>query len=136
MHRGKLYLVDAVGGALSCMAAAIARAIGKADAIAATSVAVADVPPEVRTALQEIGLTPEPVVKLEGDRVADSPEGGSAALGGPGERVPEAESVIFIDASWGARLYVGEGELERLAAARIARDRIERRLQAILPASS
>ena len=36
VYRGKLVLVDAAGGALSSMAAALAQSMGRADAVAAT----------------------------------------------------------------------------------------------------
>jgi hypothetical protein len=115
VYRGKLVLVDAAGGALSSMAAALAASMGRSDVVAATSTAFASIPAEVGTALEEIGLVPAPVVLLDSkDR--------------------EGESILVVDESWGAKLWTGEGDLERLAAARIARDRIERRLETMLKA--
>ena len=101
MAETKLILVDAAGGGLASMAAAIAKSLGRADATAAARGPIA-VPAEVRVALQEIGLSPAPVAKLdEADR--------------------EGESILVIDETWGAALWNGEGDLERLASARIAR---------------
>ena len=108
-----LILVDAVGGGLAAMAAAIAKSMGRANVSAATSHSTVSVPDEVRTALAEIGLEPSPVVHLDAkDR--------------------EGESILVVDASWGASLYGGRGQLERLSNARIARDRIEHRLEQML----
>ena len=100
--------VDARGGAFAAMAAAIARAQGKAHAIAATTSASIDVPAEIATVLGEIGDR-APEVLLAGKVAKDA------------ERIDLA--------SWGLVLHEGEGSLERLALARIARDRIERRLE-------
>jgi len=102
-----LCFIDAHGGAFSSLAAAVARAHGRADARAATTSAIVRVPGEVATVLAEIGLAP-PEVLL------------AAAI------PPTAERVEL--ASWNLGLHEGEGDLERLAVARIARDRIERRL--------
>jgi len=113
VYRGKLVLVDAAGGALSSMAAALAQSMGRADAVAATSVAIAVIPGEVKMAMEEIGLAPAPVISLDA-------------------RDREGESILVVDETWGAKLWQGEGELERLANARIARDRIERRLETML----
>jgi hypothetical protein len=110
VYRGKLVLVDAVGGALSSIAAAVAHSMGRADVVAATSSARAAIPPEVVAALKEIGLEPAPVIHLD-------------------EKDREGETILVIDETWGVKLWQGEGELERLANARISRDRIERRLQ-------
>ena len=95
------------------MAAALAHSMGRSDVVAATSTERAEIPAEVRTALQEIGLEPAPVVSLD-------------------EKDREGESILVIDENWGAKLWRGDGDLERLANARIARDRIERRLRTML----
>jgi hypothetical protein len=103
-----LCFVDARGGAFAIMAAAIARARGQGNTVAATTSAAADVPSEIALVLGEIGLAPEGEVVLAG------------ALPRDAERVDLS--------SWGLTLHEGEGELERKALARIARDRIEKRL--------
>ncbi len=104
-----LCFVDSSGGAFAAMAAAFARAAGHPDVVATTQGPPVAIPPEVTAALDEVGLvTPE--VKVLDDATAK----GAAEL---------------VDvALWGLSLHEGEGELERLAAARIARDRIERRV--------
>jgi|SRR5580698_3358093 hypothetical protein len=105
-----LSFVDAHGGAFSSLAAAIARASGRGDAIAATSSKAIAVPAEIAVVLDEIGMkTPEVV---------------------PAARLPRDARRVDVGA-WGTELYAGEGELERLAVARIARDRIERRVEAM-----
>jgi hypothetical protein len=109
----KLVVVDSVGGSLASMGAAIARHLGRADADARSSTAVGAAPVEVEQALAEIGLAPVPASPL-----ADADASGA--------------QVVAIDETWGARLYAGEGELQRIANARIARDRIERKLHDIL----
>ena len=107
--KGKtLQFSDGTGGGLSTMAAAIARAHGHDGALAATSQKKANVPAEVTTVLDEIGLQPIDV------------KAGTT----------EAAQAIDLGA-WGVWLFEGEGDLERLAAARIARDKIERRIEAL-----
>jgi hypothetical protein len=105
--------VDDVGGALASLGAGVAHALGHADAIATTTTAPAPLPAEVRVVLEEIGGEPAKIealgsVPLEG--VEHVRLGGDAA---------EAWPVWLSDST---------GELERLSTARIARDRIERRL--------
>jgi hypothetical protein len=107
--RAPLCFVDAHGGAFAALAAALAKSQGR-DAVAATSAAVR-VPAEVGTVLQEVALTTPDVLP-----VAKIPAG--------------AERVDVGD--WGIALFEGEGELEHLALGRIARDRIERRVEALL----
>jgi hypothetical protein len=100
--------VDAAGGAVAALAAGVARALGHPEARAATVSAAVAVPAEVAVVLGEIGATaPEVNLVSNGEDAAD--------------RVDVA--------SWGLVLHGGEGELERLALARIARDRIARRLE-------
>ena len=112
---GPLCFVDAHGGAFAALAAALARSQGRADALAATS-GNAGIPAEIGTVLDEVGLrAPEvlPVAKLPRD----------------------AQRIEL--ASWELSLYqgeAGEGSLERLSSARIARDRVERRVEALLAA--
>ena len=105
--------VDAHGGALAALAAGVARATGAplpmGEALAATTSKSVAVPPEIGAVLAEIGASAPPVVLA-----SDLPAG-----------------VERIDVgAWGLVLHEGEGDLERLAVARIARDRIERRLSA------
>jgi hypothetical protein len=104
----KRSFVDACGGALAALAAGVARAAGPTeDYVAATTSAAVAVPPEIGAVLAEIGAAAPPVV-LE------------SALPTGVERVDVG--------TWGLVLHDGEGDLERMALARIARDRIERRL--------
>ncbi|APR84009.1 Hypothetical protein A7982_09358 [Minicystis rosea] len=110
--RGALCFVDAKGGAFAAMAAAITRAQGR-DAIAATSSAAARIPAEVGTVLGEIALTTPDIVLAS--------------------KAPAGTERIEVD-GWGHALYEGEGELEHLALARIARDRIERHVERLLGA--
>jgi len=113
---GSLCFTDASGGAFAALAAAIARSSGR-DALAATSSAAARVPAEVGTVLGEIALS-MPEVVLAG-------------------KIPAGAERIDVS-GWGHALYTGEprepggeGDLEKLALARIARDRIERRVEAL-----
>jgi hypothetical protein len=100
---GALAFVDATGGAFAALAAAFARAHGR-EATAASTAAVS-VPAEIATVLGEVGL--------------ERPDVAAAGKSATGR----------IDVSdWGHPLHKGEGELEKLAVARIARDRIERRV--------
>ena len=110
MTHGKsaLIFVDATGGGHAALAAGVARKLGHADAVAATTSDAIAVPVEVAVVLQEIGAELPPVQRADALAAADA------------ARVdPSAFSYPF---------YTGEGELERLSAARIARDRIERHL--------
>jgi hypothetical protein len=109
----RICFVDDVGGALASLGAGVAHALGHADAIATTTQAPAPLPTEVRVVLEEIGGEPAKIqalasVPLEGVE--------HVRLGGD---APEAWPVWLSDST---------GELERLSTARIARDRIERRL--------
>lgn len=107
---GSLCFTDADGGAFAALAAAIARSSGR-DALAATSSAAARVPAEVGTVLGEIALS-MPEVVLAG-------------------KIPAGAERIDVS-GWGHALYAGapgEGDLEKLALARIARDRIEQRVE-------
>ena len=113
--RGPLCFVDARGGAFAALAAAIARAQGHGDALAAATNAVS-VPAEIGVVLDEIGLKAPDVLA-------------AGKLPGDAQRVDLA--------SWELSLHEGEhgeGSLERLSAARIARDRVERRVEALLAA--
>jgi hypothetical protein len=113
-----LLFVDAVGGALAVLGAAVARSLGKSDAVAATTAPLGPLPAEVPTVLEEVGMEVPPVGRLE-------------AVQHEGRRViwlGEAPLPITLA---GARvvpcaLHPGDGELERLAMARIVRDQLER----------
>jgi hypothetical protein len=103
--------VDAQGGALAALAAGVARAKGRGDVVAATTSATIAVPAEVRTVLEEIGASLPDVGPATSMSTAEIVELGQ-----------EGTEPLLV-------LYQGEGDLERLALARIARDRIERRLE-------
>jgi hypothetical protein len=107
-----LCFVDASGGAFAAVAAAFARAAGHRDVIARARGPAAAIPPEIAAVLDEVGLS-APEVKSLDDATAKS-----------------AAEIVDVEL-WGVSLHAGEGELERLAAARIARDRIERRVDAL-----
>lgn len=111
--RNSPLFVDDVGGGLASLAAGVARHAGLAGATAATSSELVAIPGEVLTALAEIGAQVTSVAHLK-------------------DLKPAGEVVHL--AAWSLYLLApSEGELERLAAARIARDKIERRLS---PSSS
>jgi hypothetical protein len=109
----RLCFVDDVGGALASLGAGVAHALGYADAIATTTTPPAPLPPEVRAVLEEMGGVPAKIEAL-----------GSVPLEGVDHVRLGGESAD----AWPVWLYAGEGDLERLSAARIARDRIERHL--------
>jgi hypothetical protein len=98
--------VDAKGGAYAAIAAALSPAVGLGPALAASTVPVS-IPAEVGVVLGEIGLALPKVLA-------------------PGEMPADARPVVV--SSSDPALHAGEGELERLAMARIIRDRTERRL--------
>ena len=100
--------VDDQGGAFAALAAGIARARGQAGALAATTSPAVAVPAEIGVVLGEIAAT-IPEVAL------------ASSVRGAAERIDVG--------GWGLTLHEGEGDLERLSAARIARDRIERRFE-------
>jgi hypothetical protein len=103
------FFVDASGGGLAALAAGVARSLGHRSAVAATSIDTIAVPPVVGVVLQEIGAELPDVIL-------------AASL--------TAEDAPHIDPSrFSLALYEGQGELERLATARIARDRIERHIE-------
>jgi len=104
----QLCFVDGIGGGLAALAAGVARSQGREGALAATSHTSVSLPDEIKVVLEEIGATLPPVLLLD---------------------AVELEGVERVDlASWDLRLHNGDGELERLAMARIARDKIARRL--------
>ena len=100
--------IDTASGGLAALAAGVAHRLGLVGATAATSSELVAVPSEVLTALAEIGAQVTSVAHLKDVKPT-------------GEVVHLAEWSLYL-------LAPGEGELERLAAARIARDKIERRL--------
>ena len=114
-ERAGLIFVDASGGGLAALAAGLAKKLGHEGAIAATSSAEINVPPEVALALKEIGAELPPVQRA-GDLAGIDPAAFAYPLYHPGGRP-------------GAPADTGEGDLERRVAARIARDRIERYLE-------
>jgi hypothetical protein len=108
-RQADLIFVDATGGGLAALAAGVARKLGHAGALAATTSDAITVPPEVALVLREIDADLPPVQRAEE----------IAAIAGP-----------RIDPSaFAYPLYDGDGDMERRAAARIARDRIERHLE-------
>ena len=107
-----LSFVDARGGAFAVLAASLARQGGSKGALAATTSPAVSVPPEIAAVLAEIGAEPVDASL-------------ATALPRDAERVDVG--------AWGHALHEGEGDLERLALARIARDRIERRLEVSPP---
>ena len=100
--------IDTVGGGLASLAAGVARHLGIAGATAATSSDLVAVPGEVMTVLAEISAQVTSVAHLKDVKPS-------------GEVVHLAEWSLYL-------LAPSEGELERLSAARIARDKLERRL--------
>lgn len=108
-----LVFVDAIGGGLAAIGAGVAQSLGVAHAIAATSADTIDVPKEVSVVLGEIG--------------AEAPK-----VHGADAIAKEGAELVFLGGSsasaWSVALHGGEGDLERLSSARIARDRIEREL--------
>jgi hypothetical protein len=114
-----MVFVDAVGGGLAAIGAGVATLLGIEGAIAATSAAKVDVPSEVKAVLEEIGAT-LPTIH-GGDAIASPTDAGAEVVFLGGEQAK----------GWSVALHSGEGELERLSAARIARDRMEKRLEAI-----
>ncbi|TKD13056.1 hypothetical protein [Polyangium fumosum] len=118
-HR-PLCFADATGGALAALGAAVARALGHTDAVAATSGEVSPLPAEVPAVLAEIGLETPSILKLD------------EALVNPHAVVWLAEGAAPVaDArTLACKLAPADaGELERMATARIVRDRIERMLE-------
>ncbi len=104
----KPLFVDTVGGGLAALAAGVAHLVGIKGATAATSSDAVVIPSEVISALAEIGAHVTPVAHLKDVKPTD-------------EVVHLAEWSLYL-------LAPSAGELERFAAARIARDKIERKL--------
>ncbi|MRG94704.1 hypothetical protein [Polyangium spumosum] len=115
-HRPLLF-ADANGGALAALGAAVARALGHADALGATTSEPQPLPADVTAALAEIGLEAPAIVKL--DEALATPHT-VVWLGDGAAPVADAKALSC------KLLAEGAGELERMAMARITRDRIER----------
>ena len=109
IDRARLIFIDASGGGLAALAAGVASKLGHEGAIAATSSDQIAVPPEVALVLQEIGAKAPPVQRAH--------------------ELASSRARAIDPAAFAFPLYPGEGDLERRAAARIARDRIERHLE-------
>jgi len=115
-----LCFIDNEGGALAVIGASIARALGREDALATSIVQPNPVPTDVSTVLEEVGFSASVTAKPF--------DGASAAayeLVWLGE-TPPAQAIVgaqFVPCKLGPR---DAGDLERLATARIARDRLER----------
>lgn len=105
-----LCFVDDGGGGFAALAAAFAAAAGRE--VKAASTVEVRVPAEIGVVLGEVGLAQPEVI---------------AAAKADGERIDVS--------GWGHPLHRGEGDLEQKAVARIARDRIERRVEALLSRS-
>jgi hypothetical protein len=109
-----LCFVDAKGGAFGVLAAAMARLHGRGDAVAATTTAPA-VPAEVGLVLAEVGASAPEVL--------------------PAGKLPRDAERVDVS-GWDLPSYTGEGDRERIWLARIARDRAERRVEAMIAASA
>jgi len=127
--------VDSSGGALAAIGAAVAQSLGRAEAVAATSTDPQPLPQEVSTALKEVGMRVPDVVRL---REIDASGVTFVFLGAP----PPPESLAAA-ATWSLALYQPPAgatdrqepdDLERIAGARTVRDRIERRVEAMIAA--
>ena len=115
-HR-PLCFADASGGALAALGAAVARALGHTDAVAATAGEARPLPAEVTAVLAEIGLEAPSVLRLE--EALSNPH---AIVWLADGKAPVADARAFP-----CKLLAADaGELERLATARIVRDRLER----------
>ena len=129
--RGQLVFVDAVGGALSALAAGAARAAGVEGAFAATAAPPRALPQEVSDALKEVGVR-VPVVTALADLDLD---GATVVC------VGNVQGVESATCSWPAALYSPKGgatssdgfNLERRSTARVVRDELERRVEALRP---
>ncbi len=115
--------VDSIGGGLACLAAALATSSGRVATAATTALRVDR--PEVLAALAEVGATPVRVEERAAPRDADVWVGPAPAANA--ERI----AVHLYDGPDPTAF--GPAELERLALARIARDRIERWLARSAP---
>lgn len=116
-----LCFVDAQGGSLSRLGAAIAHALGRTDAIATTRGEVSDLSEDVITVLDEVGMN-APSASPFDDRLTSNHT--IVWLG-------EAQSPIANAHSWNASLLGANAPVfDRLVIARLLRDRIERQIKA------
>ncbi len=120
-----LLFVDAIGGALASLGAAVARSLGHSDAMAATTGPEGELPREIPTVLAEVGMSVASVSSFEAAHDRDKR---LVIWIGEAEPPDAIESPRVIVAS----LYEGEGEFEKLCTARVVRDRIERHLAEII----
>jgi hypothetical protein len=125
----EVVFVDAAGGALSVLAASVAGA-GNVPVVAATIGAPSSLPAEIATVLEEVGM------RLASPGVIELKDLDRSSF----------DRVVFLGAHpppglegatrWDVALFEGEGDFERLATARIARDRIERGLERLRSAAA
>lgn len=122
-----LCFVDAAGGALASLGAAVARALGHADAVAATLGQTDALPADVAAVLEEVAFAvPSTDALTLDEQTASTHVLVWLGEGAPPKGMEGARSVA-------CKLLAPEaGELERMATARIARDRIERFLETAL----
>ena len=131
MAERRLLLVDGVGGALAAIGAGVARWRGHVDAGAAPTTAPAALPDEVAAALSEIGIAVPEVVAFSGA----SGDASVITLGRTAPRIEGATawaelSLYVPPAVAHAGIVPGDDSVERMSAARIVRDRLERLLEA------
>jgi len=126
-----LIIIDAVGGLLSSVGAALAHDAGQ-EATAATTAPIATIPAEVHAVLAEVGIaSPADVVAYERQPGGNSIYVGAAPPGDELESNARADggSLLWVEAGLydgPAETEFGDTSLERLACARILRDRLER----------
>jgi hypothetical protein len=118
-----LCFVDASGGALAAMGAGIARALGLEDPVAATIAQVKPAPADVKMVLEEVGMTAANTRAFD-DALAATHDVVWLGDGSPPASVAKARALTTCKL-----LAPDAGELERLATARITRDRIERLIE-------
>ena len=115
-----LCFVDAQGGALARLGAAIAHALGQKDAIATTLGDVLPVPEDVTTVLDEVGMTAP-----ETSRFDDSLTSKHLVVW-----LGEGSNPVANAQAWPAVLLAPDAaHFDRLVVARIVRDRFERQIK-------
>lgn len=135
----RIVFVDAVGGGLAALGAALAQHHGVRQSVAVTTSAEPHVVPEVARALAELGMPMPDVARAAAAQIS----GDLVVVLGHGADEVQAASRWAVALHDGpvvdpnvAPVVVGTGldglPIERLAAARIARDRIERMIEALL----
>ncbi len=116
-----LCFVDAQGGALARLGAAIAHALGQTDAIATTLGDVLSLPEDVTTVLGEVGMT-APETSTFNDGLTSKHL--VVWLGEGSSRIANAQA-------WPAALLAPDApQFDRLVVARVVRDRLERQIKA------